>query len=277
MGRVQELEQAIDEMGGRSKYQRASQVSTSYFSTSKWVLGHLARNGWLYGRKLLLPSSNHQHPQQEKEVLQVRRRRRTKILEVGAINTELLSAASKTLFIAETGVEDCKYQIDVRAIDLHASHPEIQEADFLTMSVARNLDDRYDVIVCSMVLNCVTTPVKRGEMMSRLYHFLRPGGLTFLTLPKSCLTLSPFIDRSSFQSALIRVGFEIAETKDSPKISFFICRRPSEKLTEPLQATTRKTHWTPTTPVRNDKKTQNSFTVELSEESLQGATLTYTD
>ncbi len=46
---VSQLDEALHAMGGRSEYQRASQLSTSFHSTSKWVLGNLARKGWLYG------------------------------------------------------------------------------------------------------------------------------------------------------------------------------------------------------------------------------------
>ncbi len=47
---------------------------------------------------------------------------------------------------------------------------------------------RYDVIVVSMVINCVPTPQDRGRMLVMLKQMLEPGGLLFLTLPVSCLT-----------------------------------------------------------------------------------------
>ena len=166
-------EQLVNE--GRPLYQRASQVSTSHHSTSKWILGYLARNGWLYGIK------------QPTE-----RRRPTRLLEIGAINTELLNVASETTK---------KSSLQVRAIDLHSMHDGIEEVDFLQMPIlSRNLADRYDVLCCSMVLNSVTDPTDRGTMLARLFHHLRPGGLCFLTLPKTCLNLSPYMTPAIFES-----------------------------------------------------------------------------
>ena len=122
-----------------------------------------------------------------------------------------------------------KYRLDVRAIDLHSSHEGIEEADFLTFPLCHtDPSQRYDAVVCSMVINCVPTPEKRGNMLAGLYHQLRPGGLCFLTLPKLCLTQSPYMTPDRFQSLLSAggVGFEVEETKESPKVSFFILRRP---------------------------------------------------
>ena len=46
---ISKIDKLLEDMGGREEYQRASQLSTSFHSTSKWVLGSLARRGWLYG------------------------------------------------------------------------------------------------------------------------------------------------------------------------------------------------------------------------------------
>lgn len=233
--RAAEMEQRIEQIGGRTAYQRASQVSTSFFSTSKWVLGVLARNGWLYGIKTrqTAQSATAGAPR-AKQLLTTRRP--VRLLEVGAINTELLDAAAK----CQTTVTDnttgnslsTKYRLEVRAIDLHSMHPQIEEMDFLAMPLIGpgNGDHcRYDVIVCSMVLNCVTTPAQRGTMIARLYHFLRPGGLCFITIPKSCLTSSKWMNREAFTQLLLDVGLPLRETKDSPRISFFLCNKAEQE------------------------------------------------
>ena len=46
---VKKLNDKLAEIGGREEYQRASQLNTSLFSTSKWVMGTLGRWGWLDG------------------------------------------------------------------------------------------------------------------------------------------------------------------------------------------------------------------------------------
>lgn len=252
-GRVEEvarIDRELEAMGGREEYQRASQVSTSFFSTSKWVLGYLSRNGMLHGV--------HEEGSEEK--------RHTRLLEVGAINTELLVAAKKTRFDARTNQTVPMHRLDVKAIDIHSMHPDIEEVDFLTMSVQRNVNDRYDVIVCSMVLNCVTSAGKRGDMLCRLYHFLRPKGLCFFTIPRSCLVMSPFIDQNEFESMLRFIGFEILEMKNSPKISFFILRRETQKSSSTNHFN--KEHKPQSN--KNSGRYQTDFSIALTDEALNG-------
>ena len=225
---VRRIDSEIDAMGGRPEYQRASVLSTSFHSTSKWVLGQLKQNGWLYG--IRMTPNHHGHDQrieQRWKRLRELPRRPTRILEVGAINTELLDAADSSRSDKNSSKN---YKLHVRAIDIHSmATGRIEEYDFLDLPyIDRDVHKRYDVIVCSMVINCVTTPEKRGEMLAKLYHHLRPGGLCFLTLPKFCLIKSAFLTASLFEEMLGRtgVGFEIVSTRSSPRLSFFVLRRP---------------------------------------------------
>jgi 25S rRNA (adenine2142-N1)-methyltransferase len=253
--RVRELDRAIEEGGGRALYQRASQVSTSYFSTSRWVLGYLVRNGWIHGRPSVCSSTNSERAREDKGGAEFdldgnsrpktrsngrEEKRPTRLLEVGAINTELLDASKSSNESAPHHVNVKPLNVTrrrggglrVRSIDLRSMHPEIEQADFLAIPLTDDEQDRYDVIVCSMVLNCVTTPIQRGEMVKRLFHFLLPGGLCFITIPKSCLALSPYMDRLKFQEALAFTGLEVLESKETPKIAFFICERPEPVMTQ---------------------------------------------
>jgi 25S rRNA (adenine2142-N1)-methyltransferase len=260
--KLEHTDRLIAEIGGRAQYQRASQVSTSFHSTSKWVLGVLARNGWLYG--IRTPQDGASSSKKERKKLP---RQPTRILEVGAINTELLDAAAQQIVKEDGAVLGTKYKLEVRALDLHSMHPGIEEADFMNIPLTSPEDPtgRYDVIVCSMVLNCVTTPDKRGEMMTRLFHFLRPGGLCFLTIPKSCLTLSRYMDQARFSKLLENIGLELQETKDSPKVSFFLCRR-SEQLPAPEVAE----RWKEQKVIYRGKKYRNDFAVTLTDLNVLG-------
>ena len=38
---MKEIEESLEKIGGRAKYQEASQLSTRFFSTSKWVIGRM--------------------------------------------------------------------------------------------------------------------------------------------------------------------------------------------------------------------------------------------
>ena len=268
---VQELDEKIKAIGGREAYQQASQLSTSFHSTSKWVLGYLQRNGWLYGVPQALQATD---STADKTIKSKRKqeRRETKLLEVGAINTELLDAADRTVDANNNDSNEKaelkkKYRLDVRAIDLHSMHPgRIEETDFLKLSVDEE-EARYDVIVNSMVLNCVTTPEDRGEMLVRLFQFLRPGGILFLTIPRLCLNQSPFIDRDQFLKMLggSGVGFEMVETRESPKVAFFVCRRPMPVKVD-LSTIQIDTRWTLVKRLRREKKYRNQFTVVLKKE-----------
>mmetsp|Transcript_43755 Transcript_43755/g.75578 ORF Transcript_43755/g.75578 Transcript_43755/m.75578 type:complete len:352 (-) Transcript_43755:245-1300(-) len=216
------LEQELAQLGGRAAYQSASQLSTSFFSTSKWVMGELAR----LGRR----PKKHQPP--------------PRVLEVGAINNTLLT---------------CPW-LNVDAIDLKSTHPDIREIDFFKLKPKQE----YDAVVSSMVINCVPCPYKRGEML-RGYrdHLRRPCsnandgleeaaghfvatdqtqkenaesgssgscGLLFLTLPRRCLDCSRHLTAKLFEELLQGVGFEIIAKKESPKVAFFLCKLSEEYL-----------------------------------------------
>jgi 25S rRNA (adenine2142-N1)-methyltransferase len=244
--KIVEIEKKIDAIGGRHAYQQASQLSTSFFSTSKWVLGNLARSGWLYG----VPT-------------EMKCRRKLNLLEVGAINLELLNAAKETR-IQKDGTSVPKFNLYTKAIDLQSSYEGIEEADFLTLPLGK-----YDVVVCSMVINCVPRSDQRGLMLARLYHQLIPGGLCFLTLPRLCLTQSPYLTLDRFKNLLSRtgVGFELEEIKASPKIAFFILRRPKEFEThiqdfDPV--------WETSKIMNNGKQYRNDFNVLLKRAEVSG-------
>jgi hypothetical protein len=281
---VQECNEKLQQMGGRITYQQASQLSTKYHSISKtWVLGYLARNGWLYGIKSVdtNDSTGTTSIMTAKEQRQIPRRT-TRILEVGAINTDLLEAAAVVTQASSSSSSSslCQqkkkiYNIHVRSIDLHAMDARIEEADFLTLPYLHptDLTQRYDVIVCSMVLNCVTTPQDRGKMLCRLFHHLRPGGLCFLTIPKFCLTKSAFVTPTLFQQLLTQtksgsggggVGFAIESTKDSPRISYFLLKRPQDvNGTNETRINTLNPQWTRQVIRNKGKKFPNQFSVVL--------------
>ena len=80
----------LKDMGGVEAYQQASALNTALNPTSRWVKRALA-------------------------ALQKKGSGAPRILEIGAVNTQLLDAPG----------------LEVRAIDLHASHPRIEQRDFL--------------------------------------------------------------------------------------------------------------------------------------------------
>ena len=279
------IDQLIHGIGGQTAYQKASQVSTSYHSTSKWVLGCLAQNGWLYGiadstiniSGSIANDATNVAAKEGRELLARRRmeRRDTRLLEIGAINTELIDAAEATIAHAYHGTKETenkqqqhvlekKYRLHVRAIDLHSMHDRIEESDFLSLPLLfDSRSQRYDVIVCSMVLNCVPTALKRGDMLLRIVHFLRPGGLVYITVPKTCLNLSPYFDSNRFTQLLQYIGLDVLDQKkETPKVFFFVGQKSSGSIDE------RTKEWQKASKIRRGRKFQNNFAILLPDESL---------
>lgn len=175
----------LAEMGGVDAYQEASAVSTALHSTSKWVVKTMRARGLTKP-----PSSNQPKP---------------RVLEVGAINTQLL---------------DCR-SLEVRALDLNSRCPRIEQTDFLDCQCTAA--EQYDAVVCSMVLNCVPDAPKRGRMLQNIRAHLKVGGLAFIVLPRTCLEHSFHIDRDFWLAALAAVGLTLDHSHNTNKLCFFIC------------------------------------------------------
>jgi hypothetical protein len=310
---VRKWDDKIFEIGGREEYQKASQMNTSLFSTSKWVLGVLGRWGWLDGLPVssddergLLGYDDYSDTcvirRKMKDKREKSHRRDVRLLEVGAINTQLIDAAARTRLRTDLPpsnknrnndngeeAEMCNsheihqqpdqiervHLLAVKAIDIRSTDPRIQQADFFDLP-SPEPDSLYDVIVNSMVINCVTIPDRRGRMLSLCYRFLRPGGVCFLTLPKLCLVQSKFMSRSYFEEILTRgVGFEIVHEagRESPKIAFFVLRRSNDDGNDrssgsPLRGRDEKFTLVPV--LHRGKKFRNTFAVTLNEEAVSG-------
>ena len=244
---VKKWDDKLTEIGGREEYQRASQMNTNLFSTSKWVLGVLGKWGWLDGLPMMENAQTTEQKQKKKRVT----RRDIRLLEIGAINTQLLDAAARMRIKQPHQHDDTKNtqqiakmqrvcRLEVHAIDIRSTNDRIKQIDFFdyplpdTVLLGSPVQDaprrlQYDVLVNSMVINCVTTPEQRGKMLHLCYHQLRPGGVLFLTLPKLCLRQSKFITTKYFEEVLTDgLGFEILDEvkKDSPKLAFYVLKRP---------------------------------------------------
>lgn len=102
------------QINGVHRYQEASIVSTNHFKTSKWIIQALQRLN-------KLPNLASCNPD---EILST--------LEVGAINDQLFRSP----------------YLSVRAVDINAQLPCIEECDFFDIVPQR----QYDVVVCSMVV-----------------------------------------------------------------------------------------------------------------------------
>ena len=189
----EEAKRQLEEIGGRAAYQEASVLTTKRHRTAKWTFSMLTKRDFR-------PKSGE---------------RRLRTLEVGAINTDLMSA---------------KF-LDVRAIDIRSQHPKIEQIDFFDLPVEPGA---YDVVHSSMVLNCVPTAELRGEMLARTATFLRTGGLFFLMIPVRCVKASSRMTHEKMTRYLRACGMRVVEHKSTPKVMFYC----AEKLEKPPQGST---------------------------------------
>jgi 25S rRNA (adenine2142-N1)-methyltransferase len=181
--RKKELKILMEANGGVDKYQKASIISTIHFKTSRWVVRSLQ-----------------EEPLNRKPI---KKGIKLVTLEVGAINTQL---------------QDCPW-LNVRAIDLNSQHRKIEEKDMMTLE--KDTFGIYDVVLSSMVINCVSCPFKRFEMLARLSLHIKPSGVLFIILPKRCIN-SPLLGSKHFSAILTAMGLKDAvERRHTPKLTFF--------------------------------------------------------
>lgn len=116
----------------------------------------------------------------------------------------------------------------------------------------------------SMVINCVPTAKRRGEMLMGYHAHLRPGGHLFLMLPLLCLTNSKHTTRTSFVATLEKAGFRIQAARDSPKVAFF-CATAVEvpQGNVPVLGKRRDTQLTGATDAKRGHRGRNDFAVSL--------------
>jgi len=182
------LEQEIEGIGGQRRYQEASVLLTStHKTTAKWVFKNLT----------------------EQRIRPKKGEPPLRLLEVGAVNAQLLS---------------CPW-LDVFAIDLKSRHPHIKEMNFFDLEMMR--EGRFDVICNAMVLNCVPTAEKRGEMLYRCSLLLKNEGLLLLRLPIRCFE---GIGEKSLENLFFLLGLEILSQAQSPKIWSFALRKVKADL-----------------------------------------------
>ena len=197
----------------RGRYQEASALSTALHSTSRWVLRVLRRRG------VLGAAANARPPA---------------LLEVGAVNTQLLDARG----------------LAVRAIDVRSSMQRIERVDFFDLRPQGS----YDVVVCALVLNCLPDAAARGRMVAGLVAHLRPGGLCFLVVPRSCLERSAATTPARFDAVLRRAGLVELERRATPRL-LHLCLAAGRADTGPAPA--------PEHRLRPRRKKANEFDVVL--------------
>ena len=204
---AERLKAEIEASGGLRKYQEASIIGQSAErggDTSKvlmeWLLGITSSASFVEAHYKL------------------------RMLEVGVLKPD--NACSRSgLF-------------EMQRIDLHSQHPDIEQQDFMQMQFPKpeNLCEQgYDLVSLSLVVNFISDPTQRGDMLKRVGSFLRPytGGrdelaecapALFLVLPAPCVTNSRYLDEERLESIMESVGYKRAKRKLSSKLVYYLWR-----------------------------------------------------
>jgi 25S rRNA (adenine2142-N1)-methyltransferase len=207
--KAEQIAKELHDNGGLETYQEASkvgQLESRGGDTSKVL------RTWLetYG---LVKSHGERHGDDHQG--------QCRVLEIGCLSP--YNAISK-----------CK-DIVILRIDLHSSDPLIVEQDFMTLPLPNSDSDRFDLISLSLVLNYVSHPIERGEMLIRTTKFLRKvqsqvqvangaksGRLPalFFVLPLPCVTNSRYITKEHLEAIMLSLGYELINSKTTAKIFY---------------------------------------------------------
>ena len=202
-GEAQVIQAKIDASGGLPKYQEASiqgQSAQRGGDTSKVLIEWLGK-GEIDGET------------------SVRSKRLLRMLEIGALRPDNACSRSR-LF-------------EMTRIDLHSQHPVILEQNFMERPIcaAEDLDRKgFDIVSLSLVVNFVSDPVGRGEMLKRVASFLRPSSdeeqdlfpSLFLVLPAPCVMNSRYLDEKRLDAIMESLGYKRAKKKLSSKLVYYL-------------------------------------------------------
>lgn len=180
------------------------------------------------------------------------------------------SDSSKWLFDAVPHLKTCEYRLkaleigclstknvisrycETTRIDLNSNEPGILKQDFMERPIPAQ--GEFDIISCSLVLNFVSTPRKRGEMIQRFVPFLKPNGYLFVVLPLSCITNSRYCDKQLFQEILQSQGFNMTNYHEAKKVVYMCFQLTGEGANKEAKYSKRKIH---------DGKAMNNFCITL--------------
>ena len=205
--RAAEIQAQLDAQGGLERYQvasRAGQSADRGGDSSKVLMEWLESSG-------MDPRGG---PIQK-----------LRMLEVGALSTD--NACSRSgLF-------------DVTRIDLNAQSAGITKQDFMERPLPTNVDEQFDYISLSLVLNFVPDPSARGEMLKRVGDFLKvstaaseidptgedtndamPG--LFLVLPAACVANSRYLNEKRLTAILESLGYRLGYRKLTAKLFYYL-------------------------------------------------------
>lgn len=127
-------------------------------------------------------------------------------------------------------ISTCKIFKIITRIDLNSQHHLIQQQNFMLRPLPKSEDEKFNLISCSLVLNFVTTPEERGEMLKRITKFLKPNKVAggpqlsslFLVLPLPCISNSRYLNHEKLLQIMRCLGFSQKFYHESNKLAYWL-------------------------------------------------------
>ncbi|PGH05968.1 hypothetical protein AJ79_06657 [Helicocarpus griseus UAMH5409] len=144
-----------------------------------------------------------------------------RLLEVGALSTT--NACSRVR------------HFEVTRIDLHSQEKGILQQDFMQRPLPAGEGERFDIISLSLVLNYVSEPAGRGEMLRRTTEFLTQRATLgkaeeeaafrpclFLVLPAACVLNSRYFTEGRLRDIMDILGYNMVNKKVTSKLVYYL-------------------------------------------------------
>ncbi|KAI3632141.1 hypothetical protein MIR68_009977 [Amoeboaphelidium protococcarum] len=184
------LQKEIESLGGMDAYQKASLLGQSKQrggDSSKWLIKALPRG--------IKPADG----------------TRLRLLDVGAL---------------EDNYQRYRSWLQVTAIDLNPQNAFVQKFDFMEYRLPdqRDINEHFDILCLSLVLNFVPDHAQRGEMLRKAVLHLKAGGYLFIVLPRPCVDNSRYFDKDLLHQLLESLGFVTEQEHTSPKLYYGLYR-----------------------------------------------------
>ena len=169
-------------------------------------------------------SSNKPKPNQAAEPLRV--------LEIGALSTK-------------NAISSHPSYLTITRIDLNSQEKGILKQDFMARPLPQSTTDKFHIISLSLVLNFVSDPLTRGEMLKRCTQFLLPAPASsppppatatptadidprspslFLVLPLPCVQNSRYLTIPHLTSLMSILRFSPLQQKTTNKLYYSLWR-----------------------------------------------------
>jgi 25S rRNA (adenine2142-N1)-methyltransferase len=210
------IAEKLSKDGGLERYQQASQIgqlNARGGDTSKVLISWLEESTALKPFTIALSKTNGKIE-------------KMRVLEIGCLSPE-------------NAISNCK-AFEIVRIDLHSTHPSIEEQDFMQRPLPRSDDEKFDIVSLSLVLNFVPDASQRGEMLFRTTKFLhsvppitygllenagasninRTLPALFFTLPLPCVTNSRYMTEQHLAGLMSTLGYAMTYSKSSAKIFY---------------------------------------------------------